>query len=135
MTWIIILSISRGYSRLWAIQMAGQPVNVGRFLSLRIPCFFHHFSGMEAPTEIYVGTGLALGALVLMLVNWRHKPKQRPEDGFARAGRRERAWYGSSEQNKDFVPIPFESPLSEGKLHPERALRSGSTTLKGSQVG
>jgi hypothetical protein len=74
---------------------------------------------MEAPTEIYVGTVLALGALVLMLVNWRHKPKQRPEDGFDRAGRRERAWYGNSEQNKDVMPIPFESPLSEGKAHPE----------------
>jgi hypothetical protein len=67
---------------------------------LRIPRLFHHFSGMEAPTEIYVGTVLALGALVLMLVNWRYKPKQRPEDGGDRAARRERAWYGNSEQNK-----------------------------------
>ena len=55
---------------------------------------------MEAPTEIYVGTVLALGALVLMLVNWRYKPKQLPEDGGDRAGRREEAWYGNSERNK-----------------------------------
>jgi hypothetical protein len=46
---------------------------------------------MEAPTEIYVGTGLALGALVLMLVNWLYKPRQRPEDDSDRAGRREEA--------------------------------------------
>jgi hypothetical protein len=62
---------------------------------------------MEAPTNIYVGTGLALGALVLMLVMWRHKPKQRPEAGHDRAARRGLKWYGNSEQNKDVVPIPF----------------------------
>jgi hypothetical protein len=55
---------------------------------------------MEAPTEIYVGTVLALGALVLMLVNWRHKRNQLPEDARDRAGRREEAWYGNSERNK-----------------------------------
>jgi hypothetical protein len=76
---------------------------------------------MEAPTEIYVGTGLALGALVLMLVNLnrQYMQRQRPEDGHDRAGRRELEWYWNSDRNKDVEKIPFESPLSEGKSHPE----------------
>jgi hypothetical protein len=74
---------------------------------------------MEAPTEIYMGTALALGLLGLTLVKWRYKPKQRPEDGRDRAARREEAWYGNSDRNMDVVPIPFENPISDNKSDPE----------------
>jgi len=52
---------------------------------------------MEAPTELYVGTGIVLGAFVLMLVNLNreYKERQRPEDGHDRAERRELKWYGN----------------------------------------
>jgi hypothetical protein len=67
---------------------------------------------MEATTNIYVSTGLALWALVLNLVNWRYKQRQRPENGHDRAERRKLEWH----QNLYRIEkIPVESPLSEGK--------------------
>jgi hypothetical protein len=50
-----------------------------------------------------VGTGIVLGAFVLMLVNLNreYKERQRPEDGHDRAERREFEWYGNSDRKKD----------------------------------
>jgi hypothetical protein len=76
---------------------------------------------MEAPTELYVGTGILLGAFVLMLVNLNreYKERQRPEDGHDRAERRELNWYGDLDCDEDIEKIPVENPLSEGKSLPK----------------
>ena len=72
---------------------------------------------MEAPTELYVGTGIVLGAFVLMLVNLNreYKERQRPEDGHDRAERREFEWYGNSDRERDIETIPVEDPLSDSE--------------------
>ena len=71
---------------------------------------------MEAPTELYVGTGIVLGAFILMLVNLNreYKERQRLEDGHDRAARRELEWHWNSDRNKDVENIPAKTPLNEG---------------------
>jgi hypothetical protein len=100
--------------------LAGQPVNVGRLSLVENPKPFSTLLGMEAPTELCVGTGIVHGAFVLMLVNLNreYKERQRPEDGHDRAERRERKWYGNSDCDEDIEKIPIENPPGEGKsLH------------------
>ena len=77
---------------------------------------------MEAPTQLYVGTGILLGAFVLMLVNLNreYKERQRSEDGHDHAERRELDWYGNLDCDEDLEKIPVENPLGEGKSLYER---------------
>ena len=83
---------------------------------------------MEAPTELYVGTGILLGAFVLMLVNLNreYKERQRPEDGHDRVERRELKWYGDLDYEEDMEKIPVENSLSEGKSTISGARSSGA---------
>ena len=62
----------------------------------------------------------AISVVFLSCLFWRINQDwterfHRPEDGPDRAERRELEWYW----NKDVEKIPFESPLGEGKAHPE----------------
>jgi hypothetical protein len=76
-----------------------------------------------APSTQYIVCG-GISVIFLGCLLWRVNRdwKDRfpwPEDGHDRAARRELEWYWNSDRNKDIEKIPFESPLNEGKPHPE----------------